>query len=104
MANLRVVVENSDASKLLIKFIGDFSAFHLLKSQIFKAIEGVKQGSVIWDLSEVSYMDSMGISALMDFHQKLAKLGLKFEVRRPSPKIRQLLKLVRVDGVLNVTD
>jgi anti-anti-sigma factor len=49
---------------------------------------------VVADMSEVTFMDSSGVRALLEVHGVLADDGAELTVRDPSPVVRELLTLV----------
>jgi anti-anti-sigma factor len=49
--------------------------------------------SVVLDLSEVTFIDSTGLSALMDAHFESQRDGWEFSVRRPSAAVRRVVEL-----------
>ncbi len=102
--SLRASVNKDNPQKIVFTFQGDFSRFHLMKVKVFKTIELITSGAVAFDLSGVPYMDSMGIATIMDIHKKLSDRNLNFEILSPSPQIARILKLVKVDGVLDIKE
>jgi anti-sigma B factor antagonist len=55
---------------------------------------------VTLDLAEVTFMDSTGLTMLMDAHREAENDGWTFVVRRPSPAVRRVFELAGVNGVL----
>jgi anti-sigma B factor antagonist len=56
--------------------------------------------AVLLDLSEVTFIDSTGLSALMDAHFASERNGWDFGVRHPSPAVRRVVELAGVERVL----
>ena len=56
---------------------------------------------VTLDLAEVTFMDSTGLTMLMDAHREAENDGWTFVVRRPSPAVRRVFELAGVNGVLD---
>ncbi len=54
------------------------------------------------DLSGVSTMDSEGVGALIAVHKRIRERGGSVRLTRPSAFIAQLLRLLRLDQVLDV--
>ncbi|MFT5206659.1 MAG: anti-anti-sigma factor [Candidatus Omnitrophota bacterium] len=102
--SLRASVNKDDPKKIVFTFQGDFSRFHLMKVKVLKTIESIESGAVAFDLSGVPYMDSMGIATIMDIHKKLNERSLSFMILSPSPQIARILKLVKVDDVLDIKE
>ena len=57
--------------------------------------------AVTLDLAEVTFMDSTGLTTLMDAHREAENDGWTFLVRRPSPAVRRVFELAGVNGVLD---
>jgi anti-sigma B factor antagonist len=69
----------------------------LLKSEI-KALL-LSKGRVILDLTDLSYMDSSGLGALVGLYISAKSASCALELVNLSPRIRQLLSLTNVLGV-----
>ncbi|WP_121251660.1 STAS domain-containing protein [Solirubrobacter pauli] len=57
--------------------------------------------AVVLDLAEVTFMDSTGLTTLMDAHRAAEEDGWSFTVRRASPAVRRVFELANVTGVLD---
>jgi len=56
---------------------------------------------VTLDLAEVTFMDSTGLTTLMDAHVHSERNGWTFNVRRPSPAVKRVFALAGVDDVFS---
>lgn len=56
--------------------------------------------AVTLDLAEVTFMDSTGLTTLMDAHLQSERNGWAFTVRRPSSAVKRVFELAGVSGVL----
>ena len=59
---------------------------------------------LIADLDGVPTIDSAGIRALVRAHTSAGRVGGAFRIARATANTRELLKLARLDGVLNIFD
>jgi anti-sigma B factor antagonist len=60
-----------------------------------------RQGhAVALDLAEVTFMDSTGLTTLMDAHLAARNNGWTFEIRRPSPAVKRVFELAGVGRLL----
>jgi anti-sigma B factor antagonist len=60
-----------------------------------------RQGhAVAVDLAEVTFMDSTGLTTLMDAHIAARENGWSFEIRRASPAVRRVFDLAGVNALL----
>jgi anti-anti-sigma factor len=58
--------------------------------------------SVTLDLTELTFIDSSGLSALVDAHRKARDAGGTFTLRHPTPMLRRLLDITRLETLLVV--
>ena len=56
--------------------------------------------AVVLDLAEVTFIDSTGLSALMDAQAESARNGWDFSVRHPSAAVRRVVELAGLQHVL----
>jgi anti-anti-sigma factor len=56
--------------------------------------------AVMLDLAAVTFIDSTGLSALMDAHFAAQRNGWDFSVRHPSAAVRRVVELAGVGQVL----
>jgi anti-sigma B factor antagonist len=56
---------------------------------------------VTLDLAEVTFMDSTGLTTLMDAHVQSTLDGWTFNVRRMSPAVKRVFALAGVDDLLS---
>jgi len=57
--------------------------------------------AVTLDLAEVTFMDSTGLTTLMDAHVQSTQNGWSFNVRRSSPAVKRVFELAGVDDLLS---
>ena len=55
---------------------------------------------MVLDLAEVTFIDSTGLSALMDAWAESARTGWEFSVRHPSAAVRRVVELAGLAHVL----
>ena len=55
------------------------------------------------DCSTVRFIDSDGLGTLVGIHKRLAVNGGKVRLHQPSPTVRQLLRLLHLDEIFEVT-
>jgi anti-sigma B factor antagonist len=59
---------------------------------------------VVLDLARLDFIDSTGLAALLAGHKRLDEAGGRLELANPPRMLVKMLKLVGLDGVLNVVD
>lgn len=63
-------------------------------------IEPVKD--MILDLSKVTFMDSAGIGLIMGRMKRVKVIGGKMVIRGPKPEIMKILKMSRIDSIVDI--
>jgi len=61
-------------------------------------------GDVVVDLAEVSFIDSTGLSVLLQARERLGTAGRKLRIARQSPSVTRLLELAGLDAVFDNGD
>lgn len=56
--------------------------------------------AVTLDLAEITFMDSTGLTTIMDAHTQAERNGWSFAVRRPSPAVTRVFDLAGVRRLL----
>jgi len=57
---------------------------------------------VVLDLEGLSFIDSSGLNVLVEAHRKARDAGGTFVLRDPSPMLRRLLDITKLDTLLTV--
>lgn len=71
------------------------------RSELVVALGSLVADGARWvtiDLAGVSFMDSTGLSALLEAR----RLGAELTLRNPVPRVRKLLDLVMIDGLIPI--
>lgn len=87
-------------SSTVIAAAGALVLEHVMNFQ--DAWKGVATGSVIFDLSEVLYMDSSALGSLVNAHVCLSQQQRRIALAGVSGRILQLLKMTRVETLFPV--
>jgi anti-anti-sigma factor len=57
---------------------------------------------VTLDVSAVTFIDSMGLRMLVDWHRRLHQLGGQLVIQRPSVPVERVLAATQLDRILHV--
>lgn len=57
---------------------------------------------LVLDMAGCAGIDAAGIGLLLDVHRRLWRSGARLALRSPQPRLRRILRIARVDGVLPV--
>jgi anti-anti-sigma factor len=61
-----------------------------------------RERSILLDLSQVPVLDAAGVGVLVELHHALAAAGKQLRFSRVSSRVRRTIKLVKLDGVLDL--
>jgi anti-anti-sigma factor len=91
--------ETSDG-KAVVRVSGDVDlvSCHDLRRALDEALEASPHTVV--DFTELSFIDSSGLSVLVEAHKHARDRGGVFVVRNPTPMLRRLLDITRLDSLL----
>ena len=78
----------------------DMDVTEKAKEVIFPHIDAGKE--VHLNLSKVQYMDSSGISVLIESHQKAMVLGTKVTLKEISKSVLKVIMMAKLEQILNL--
>ena len=78
----------------------DMDVTEKAKEVIMPLIEAKKE--VHLKLKEVQYMDSSGISVLIESHQKAMELGTKVTLKEISKSVLKVIMMAKLEQILNL--
>tara|TARA_B100001027_G_scaffold105605_1_gene72704 strand:+ start:1833 stop:2132 length:300 start_codon:yes stop_codon:yes gene_type:complete len=78
----------------------DMDVTEKAKELIMPLIEAKKE--VHLNLKEVQYMDSSGISVLIESHQKAMELGTKVILKEISKSVLKVIMMAKLEQILNL--
>jgi anti-sigma B factor antagonist len=94
----------TEANKLVVQGLHRLSAANaeefkeLLRSQLTEASQFVEI-----DCTTICFVDSTGLGALISVHKWLSPRGGKVRLLSPLPVVRQLLRLLLLDQIFEIT-
>ena len=95
----KVTEENNIATVFLTGEI-DMDVTEKAKEVIFPHIEAGKE--VHLNLSNVQYMDSSGISVLIESHQKALEKNTKVVIKDVSKSVLKVIMMAKLEQILNL--
>ena len=96
------VVEDAQGPWLRVRGPVDFAEAQALVRAGLALLRGDTGSPLRLDLAGVSYLDSSGLSALLDLQLQAAHLGRKLEVHNPSAPVLQSLRLTRLEQAFSL--
>ena len=85
----------NDIQIITIKGDVDLENSDGLRDQLSAALDA--NTAVALDMSEVSYIDSSGVAALIENRQKADEAGKEFKLYKPSESVISVLKMAKLD-------
>jgi anti-anti-sigma factor len=86
-----------------IKLAGEFDfAGRELADEVLASANGARK--LVLDLSELEFIDSMGIHFVVTAHERARSAGREFTIVRGGPQVARVFNLVGLDDVLPFAD
>ena len=92
------VTEEGNISTVFLNGEIDMDVTEKAKEVILPLVESGKE--VHLNLKDVSYMDSSGISVLIESHQKAAELGTKVILKEISKSVLKVIMMAKLEQIL----
>jgi anti-anti-sigma factor len=87
----------------LVKLAGEFDfSGRELADEVLASAKGT--GKIVLDLSELEFIDSMGIHFVVTAHERARARGRDFTILRGGPQVERVFNLVGLDDVLPFAD
>jgi anti-sigma B factor antagonist len=99
------VVVRFESDTLVLRVVGelDVSTAPALRACALDRINAGTTDMVI-DLSEMSFIDSMGLSVLLAIRKRVEGRGGSVRLRGPSPQARMVLEITTVDQIFPIDE
>jgi anti-anti-sigma factor len=94
-----VVVQGGNAVEIRAVGEADLASVHVLEQAIHDAFAG-GASTVVVECAQLSYLDSSGVRCLLNAEAEAEAHGARVVVRNPSPIVRRVLEITKVDHLL----
>ena len=94
------ISENGNISTVFLDGEIDMDVTEKVKETILPLVEAGKE--VHLNLKDVSYMDSSGISVLIESHQKALEKGTKVIIKEVSKSVLKVIMMAKLEQILNL--
>tara|TARA_B110000116_G_scaffold225865_1_gene206028 strand:+ start:202 stop:501 length:300 start_codon:yes stop_codon:yes gene_type:complete len=94
------ISENSNISTVFLDGEIDMDVTEKAKQIILPLVEAGKEVHI--NLKDVSYMDSSGISVLIESHQKALEKGTKVIIKEISKSVLKVIMMAKLEQILNL--
>lgn len=95
---------NPDTACLTVRLCGeiDHHSAVSVRSEIDAMLYHDHPDTLIFDLSEVDFMDSSGLGLIMGRYALISELGGKMLLRAPSERTRKILELAGIERLIKI--
>ena len=94
------ITEENNISTIFLDGEIDMDKTDEVKGVIFPVIDSGK--NVALNLSNVQYMDSSGISVLIESHQKALQKGTNLVIKDVSKSVLKVIMMAKLEQILNL--
>jgi anti-anti-sigma factor len=94
------ISENANISTVFLDGEIDMDVTEKAKQIILPLVEAGKEVHI--NLKDVSYMDSSGISVLIESHQKALEKGTKVIIKEISKSVLKVIMMAKLEQILNL--
>tara|TARA_B100000941_G_scaffold224451_1_gene166672 strand:+ start:336 stop:635 length:300 start_codon:yes stop_codon:yes gene_type:complete len=94
------ITEENNISTVFLDGEIDMDVTEKAKEVIMPLIEAGKEVHI--NLNNVQYMDSSGISILIESHQKANELGTKVILKEISKSVLKVIMMAKLEQILNI--
>ena len=94
------ISENANISTVFLNGEIDMDVTEKAKQIILPLVEAGKEVHI--NLKDVSYMDSSGISVLIESHQKATEKGTKVIIKEISKSVLKVIMMAKLEQILNL--
>jgi anti-anti-sigma factor len=94
------VTDENNISTVFLNGEIDMDVTDKAKDVILPLIEAGKEVHI--NLKDVEYMDSSGISVLIESHQKAMELGTKVTLKEISKSVLKVIMMAKLEQILNL--
>ena len=94
------VTEENNISTVFLNGEIDMDVTDKAKDVILPLIEAGKEVHI--NLKDVEYMDSSGISVLIESHQKAMELGTRVVLKEISKSVLKVIMMAKLEQILNL--
>ena len=94
------VTEDNNVSTVFLNGEIDMEIADSVREVVFPLIDAGKE--VHLNLKDVSYMDSSGISVLIESHQKALEKNTKVIVKEVSKSVLKVIMMAKLEQILNL--
>lgn len=101
--NVLLVNPSPDQTTFTLEGSLDFTQAEAIRPQFLAAI-AAHPGTVVVDLSRVTFIASLGMRLFIEAHKLMAPSGRKLIIFRPNPSLRKILLHAGMESVVSIAE
>lgn len=101
--NVRLVNSSPDQTTLALEGSLDFTGVEEIKTQFLTSIS-THPGTVVVDLSQVTFIASLGMRLFIDAHKLVVPSGGKLIMFRANPSVRKILLHAGMESIFSIAE
>ncbi|MBO8138552.1 MAG: anti-sigma F factor antagonist [Desulfotomaculum sp.] len=92
-----------EGSILLVRLNGelDLGVANKLRTELDSALENHDARNIIFNLANVTYIDSTGLGLMLGRYKKISRYGGKMALVAPQPQVKRILELSGLTSIIN---
>ncbi|MEN0003077.1 MAG: STAS domain-containing protein [Bacteroidota bacterium] len=100
---MKQAFEFQEQENLVVVKVRNLLSEFIMRDMLDEASKHMKQGNYnyVVDLSEIDYMNSVGLNFLLILKSRAALMAGKVSFANPSEKVLQLLEMTKLTDILN---
>ena len=98
-----IQLEHGDALEIALQGDLDIISAATLKTRVLEAYQD-RPSPIIFDLSELDYLDSTGLGALISILKNTKPAGHSITIRKAKPNVRKLFTITELDQDFQLED
>ena len=103
MSRFSIYLADGPDGESHVKLVGEFDySGRGLADEVLERVNG--SSTIVIDLSELEFIDSMGIHFVVTAHERAQRDGRGFRIVRGGPQVTRVFSLVGLDDVLPFAD
>ncbi len=101
---MNISFEEMSDNSFWIYLEGEMDVYNISKitAQIQNKFAKLKNEKVVFDMSKLNYIDSSGIGVLVKLYKHLKDKDKKMQIYRPTENVLKLIKMTKLDKIIEI--
>ena len=101
---MNISFEEMSDNSFWVYLEGEMDVYNISKitQQIQNKFAKLKNEKVVFDMSKLNYIDSSGIGVLVKLYKHLKDKDKKMQIYRPTENVLKLIKMTKLDKIIEI--